>query len=50
MVYDITKDKTFDNLNVWLETLKKAADNNVVIYVVGNKLDLVNRTPTLRKV
>ncbi|KAM3147774.1 hypothetical protein pb186bvf_000102 [Paramecium bursaria] len=50
LVYDITKDKTFDNLNIWLETLKKAADNNVVIYVVGNKLDLVNRTPTLRKV
>ena len=41
LVYDITKEKTYDNVNKWLEDLKLMAEPDIVIILVGNKLDLV---------
>lgn len=48
MVYDITKDKTFENLGKWIEDLKEEADKEIIIYIIGNKLDLVERNPGIR--
>jgi small GTP-binding protein len=40
LCYDITNRETFDKLNGWLELVKEHASTNVIIYVVGTKLDL----------
>lgn len=40
MVYDITNPSTFINLDKWLDDVKKYADPNIVMILVGNKTDL----------
>ena len=40
VVYDITKERTFTNVRRWIEAIREQADPNVVIVLVGNKLDL----------
>ena len=40
MVYDITKYESFENVKRWIEGIKEHASPNVVIVIVGNKLDL----------
>ncbi|CAD8102204.1 unnamed protein product [Paramecium sonneborni] len=50
LVYDITKEKTFENLTRWMEELKTAANKDVVMFLVGNKTDLVERQTNSRKV
>ena len=41
LIYDITNRNSFDDLNYWLEELKKNCNlNNLYIYLVGNKTDL----------
>ncbi|CAL9765105.1 unnamed protein product [Musa acuminata subsp. burmannicoides] len=40
LVYDITKQKTFDNVQRWLRELRDHADSNIVIMMAGNKSDL----------
>ena len=44
LMYDITKQNTFENLNNWLENLKTTiGDNeNYLMILLGNKLDLVD--------
>jgi len=39
-VYDITKQKTFENVEKWLKELKEYADSGIMIMLVGNKTDL----------
>ena len=42
LIYDITNKNSFNNLNYWLEELEKNCDiNNLFIYLVGNKADLI---------
>lgn len=48
MVYDITKERTFENLERWIAELKQQASKNVVVFVVGNKLDLIEKNSSLR--
>lgn len=50
LVYDITNQISFNNIDFWLETLKKATDENIVIYLVGNKGDLVSDNKNNRKI
>eukprot|EP01016_Furgasonia_blochmanni_P040133 TRINITY_DN5088_c0_g1_i1.p2 TRINITY_DN5088_c0_g1~~TRINITY_DN5088_c0_g1_i1.p2 ORF type:complete len:170 (+),score=49.54 TRINITY_DN5088_c0_g1_i1:222-731(+) len=50
VVYDITKEASFEHVTNWMTDLKNNADENIVIVLVGNKLDLVKREPELRKV
>lgn len=50
MVYDITKERTFDSVTRWIEELKLHAEPDIIIVLVGNKSDLVERNPALRKV
>ena len=40
LVYDITKQVTFENVERWLKELRDHADSNIVIMLVGNKCDL----------
>ena len=41
LVYDITKEKSFDNIPRWLEELRHLAEPDIVIMLCGNKLDIV---------
>ncbi len=43
LVYDITKEKTFESLEKWLEEIRKHADQDIVLMLVGNKLDLTEK-------
>jgi len=40
LVYDISKQITFDNVERWLKELRDHAEPNIVIMLVGNKSDL----------
>jgi len=40
IVYDITKGKTFDSVQYWVDELHKNLDENVVVLIIGNKCDL----------
>jgi Ras-related protein Rab-11A len=48
LVYDITKQNTFENVTRWLKELRDHADSNIVIMLVGNKTDLkhIRAVPT----
>lgn len=50
LVYDVTKKKTFLNVSKWLEEIRQNADNDIVIMLVGNKVDLVEENESKRKV
>lgn len=39
-MYDITSINTFVNCNEWLDEIKQNANPDVVLYLVGNQLDL----------
>lgn len=40
LVYDITKQQSFEHASRWLEEIRSHADNNIVIMLIGNKCDL----------
>jgi len=42
VVYDITKKKTFEHVNQWLNDIKESADLNPAIMMIGNKCDLTH--------
>lgn len=50
MVYDVTKEKTFDDVSRWIEDIKNMAEPDLIILIVANKIDLVNKEPSLRRV
>ena len=37
IVFDLTNQKTFENLKKWIEEVKKNADSNIVLMLVGKK-------------
>ena len=43
LVYDISKQVTFENVERWLKELRDHAETNIVIMLVGNKSDLRQR-------
>ena len=49
-MYDITKASTFENVKKWITALKANAGENIVMMLIGNKLDLVTGNPSERKV
>ena len=49
-MYDVTKEKTFENVTRWMEELKAQAEPDVLIMLVGNKVDLCEKNPSMRKV
>ncbi|KRX11172.1 P-loop containing nucleoside triphosphate hydrolase [Pseudocohnilembus persalinus] len=40
VMYDMTRQNTFENIKKWLQELREHADPNIVIMLVGNKNDL----------
>ena len=42
IIYDITKEGTFESLDKWYTKLTESADENIVIMACGNKTDLVD--------
>lgn len=50
LVYDATKQSTFQNCLKWMEELRQNAEPDVVIMLVGNKVDLIERDPSARQV
>ncbi|KAL0234086.1 hypothetical protein PCE1_001124 [Barthelona sp. PCE] len=40
LVYDISKRSSFENLDKWLDEVKRYADANISLLVAGNKCDL----------
>ncbi len=50
LVYDITSEDSFLNLPYWLETLRDAADEHVVVALMPNKSDIMFKKPELREV
>ena len=43
IMFDITRRKTFTNLNFWIKQLKENGPDNVSVILVGNKSDLENK-------
>ncbi|OEH77991.1 Ras family domain-containing protein [Cyclospora cayetanensis] len=50
LVYDVTRKKSFLNASKWLEELRQNAEPDIVVMMVGNKVDLCEKDPSLREV
>ncbi|CAG9312937.1 unnamed protein product [Blepharisma stoltei] len=50
LVYDITNARSFGNAQRWIEELKSKAEPDIVIMLVGNKIDLALENPAVRQV
>jgi len=50
LVYDVTKQSTFQNCQKWMEELRQNAEPDVVIMLVGNKVDLAEKDAGERQV
>lgn len=50
LVYDVTNDKSFQNSKRWMEELRDHAEPDIVIMLVGNKVDICDRNPSARRV
>ena len=54
LFYDITNRKSFENIEVWLESISQVLSNwknsNYIIGLIGNKLDLVENSEKERQV
>ena len=50
LVYDVTNEKSFQAVRRWMEELKDHAEPDIVIMLVGNKIDLCDRNSDARKI
>merc|ERR1712039_1009835 len=50
LVYDVTRQATFQNCLKWLEELRQNAEPDITIMLVGNKVDLVEKDASSRQV
>lgn len=50
LVYDITNEKSFLAAKNWMEELRDHAEPDIVIMLVGNKVDLANNKAEVRRV
>merc|ERR1719203_2252693 len=50
LVYDTTKQSTFQNCTKWMEELRQHAEPDIVIMLVGNKVDLCEEDSSQRQV
>jgi small GTP-binding protein len=50
LVYDVTAKHTFENLESWIEEIKHHCSKDVVVFLVGNQVDLVENSPQERQV
>ena len=50
LVYDVTNEKSFLAAKRWMEELRDHAEPDIVIMLVGNKVDLCDSKPEIRRV
>jgi len=50
LVYDVTKQASFQHCIKWMEELRQNANPDIVIMLVGNKVDLAEKDPQSRQV
>ena len=50
LVYDVTNEKSFQAVQRWMEELKDNAEPDIVIMLVGNKIDLCDRYTDARRI
>ena len=43
LMYDVTDQKSFEHIRDWVEKIKEDAVEEIIIYLVGNKIDLNNK-------
>ena len=43
IVFDLTKNETFEHVKRWIEDINKYAKENVLKFIIGNKSDLVQK-------
>ncbi|CAF0921972.1 unnamed protein product [Brachionus calyciflorus] len=46
LLYDVTNQSSFDNVRAWLSEIRQYAEEDVVIMLLGNKVDKANRIIT----
>lgn len=44
LMYDVTSKQTFEGLKVWMTELRDKGPQNLIVVIVGNKIDLLNQT------
>ncbi|KAI9282650.1 ras family-domain-containing protein [Sporodiniella umbellata] len=44
LVYDITRKSSFDHISQWLEELREYTEDNIPLLMIGNKLDLSEKS------
>lgn len=49
VVYDVTSRESFEGLKTWMDELKEKGPQNMVIAVVGNKIDLLNEAVSIQE-
>lgn len=50
LCYDVTSRASFEAMHLWLLELKQNLSSDIIIHIVGTKVDLVKEEPSLREV
>ena len=54
LIYDITEKNSFEQVEAWIDSIKesigKEAESKYIIFLIGNKLDLINQEGSKREV
>lgn len=43
LVYDVTNERSFDNIRTWIRNIEEHANNDVEKMILGNKCDIADR-------
>ena len=46
IVYDVNNPKSFEGLEIWLKDLRQQTEQEIPIFIVGNKSDMEKKVPT----
>ena len=49
LVFDITKKSSFEKLDFWRDEIMNFADENILVVVVGNKTDLMDKRTVMQE-
>ena len=49
LVYDITQDKSFENISKWLRNIEEHANEDVEKMILGNKYDMEDKRVVSRE-
>ena len=43
LIYDVTDQQSFQHIKDWVDKIKEESNEGVIIYLVGNKIDLIDK-------